>query len=119
MFRLRSAKKVSNKQRVPLCDFSKKIFLQRVEKGRIHRNVGFAPPDSIFRLCVFDDELILGRTPRVLTRSNNQWPVGGKNTLAAAHSLFDQRAGKQIPVDGRIRMQSLLSKGESGDSVSH
>jgi hypothetical protein len=67
-------------------------FLRR--KGAID----LSPPDLILAGGLSDDKLIIGRTARVITRSDDEGPQMDEDPFSPSHYLFIKSGGGEVPI---------------------
>ena len=65
---------------------------------RCHRS-GIVPPDCVLGLSVTDDELVIGRTPRMNARLGAKSASAGEMPLAVFNSNFNQWCCAQVVLD--------------------
>src|SRR5690606_10428679 len=70
------------------------------EMLRRHR-LAAVPPDGSLGVRVTDDELVLGRTPRMLAGHGTQGAIGGQIGFTATDRLFVQLGFGEVVIDPR------------------
>ena len=86
---------------------SQEASIQCVEAGGFERTIDRPPPDPILGRGFLHDELVIGRTARVLTRSHDQCAAGGQQPLAPPDGVLDQSRRAQIPI-GLVDVQNSV-----------
>ncbi len=76
-------------------------LVQRLEPPRVNRPVDLAPPHLVFARRLADDELVVGRAPRVLAGAAHERAVDRDERLAPADRLLVQRRHTEVPGHAR------------------
>jgi hypothetical protein len=80
-------------------DVAHHVAMQRLEVGLLDGTIDRTPVDVLLGRRLADGELVLRRPPGVLTGPGIKRTFGGELPFIAAHSLFVEESGTQVPVD--------------------
>ena len=93
--------------------------LQQLEVLGVERLVVLAPPDLVLARRLADDELVVGRAPRVLAGPDDERAQMADGPLAATDRLLVQRRRRQVVEDGSDVRCWIMRRGRlSGAPIS-
>ena len=119
VLRLRTAVQVRHEQHVLARKRLHEVVIQPVERVRLHRLVGLAPPHRLVTHRVAHDEPVLRSSARVAAGADHERAVLRKQALTAAHRMLDERRGRQIPENLRAGRNPLRFKAATRNPITH
>ena len=117
MLRLRAAEEIRDEQLVLAAKRFHEVLIEAIERLRIHRPVGLAPPNRALARRIADDEAVLGAPAGVLAGANDQRSVLRQQALVALHGILHEGCRRQVPMELCARLDALIVQAEVRNPV--